>query len=193
MLEPLISKGVITNVSNQDLLKGIEFHYLHFIQCYYLLMELKANFDGGLRDEDAGVVYDVLYMRTKYKILDVQCAMLTKLAFFCYQHITCDVQLNALNAEGPNMSMPQISEFIDETTDKLQKIKKLSCWKYLKNKVPASCRGKVDTKEECPSLAKEGAQKVAEKFEVNRSKFIFKYINFNLHLGSHQTHDVRCV
>jgi len=68
MLEPLISKGVITNVSNQDLLKGIEFHYLHFIQCYYLLMELKANIDGGLRDEDAGVLYDVLYMRNKYKI-----------------------------------------------------------------------------------------------------------------------------
>jgi len=170
----MISEGVITNVSNQDLLKGIEFHYLHFLQCYYLLMELNANIDGGLRDEDAGVLYDVLYMRNKYKIADVQCAMLTKLAFFCYQHIKCDVQLNALNAEGPNMSMSQISEFIDDTMDRLQKIKKLSCWKYLKNKVPANCRGKVDTKEECPSLAKEGAKKIAEKFEVRINQFLLK-------------------
>jgi len=134
-------------------------------------MELNANIDGGLRDEDAGVLYDVLYMRTKYRIADVQCAMLNKLANFCFSKgVNCNVQLNAINSEGPTMSLRQISETIDQTMEEMKtRKKKINCWKDLKKRVPVSCKGKVDTKEECPSLMKDGAQQVAEQFEVGIS------------------------
>lgn len=161
----MISQGAITNVSNEDLLKGIEFSQTYFLHCYYRLMELKAIIDGGLRDEDAGVLYDVLYTRTKYRIADVQCAMLQKLAHFCYANVTPTVKLNALNAQGPEMSLSHISKMIQEATER-KKIKKTSCWKELKKRVPLYSRSKVKLYEECPNLAVEGALKVADKFEV---------------------------
>ena len=167
LLEPLIAQGVITNVSNLDLVNGIEFFKSYFTSCYYRLMELNAIIDGGLRDADAGVIYDVLYTRTKYKIFDVQCAMLTKLTYFCYDKVNRNVQLNAMNADGPELSLSQISEIIDETVNGMEsKKKKINCWKDLKRRVPEICEGKVEINEECPSLTKDGAQQVAEKFEV---------------------------
>jgi hypothetical protein len=186
MFEPMISKGMITNFSQQNLWKCIEFYKTYFTHCYYNLRELTAVIEGGLRDEDAGVLYDILYLRTKYKIADVQCAMLTKFAFFCCGKLGCiDVQLNAVNAEGPEMSMRQIIKIIDETSVRLEKTK-LSCWKDFTNRVPGSCRGKVGTKEECPSLAKEGAEKVAEIFEVSFFSRIFLFIYLHIvYLGSH--------
>jgi hypothetical protein len=156
----MISKGIITKFREQDLWKCIELFKTYFTHCYYRLMEL-TFLDGGLRDEDAGVLYDILYLRTRYKIADVQCAMLTKFASYC-----TDVQLNAVNAEGPEMSMRQIIKIIEETSARQEK-NKLSCWKDFINKVPGSCRGKVNPKEECPSLAEEGAEKVAKIFEVS--------------------------
>jgi hypothetical protein len=167
-LEPLIAQGIITNVSNLDLVYGIEFFKSYFTHCYYRLMDLNAVIDGGLRDADAGVIYDVFYTRTKYKIFDVQCAMLTKLTYFCYDKVNRNVQLNAINADGPDLSLSQIGEIIDETVYGMEtKKKKINCWRDLKGRLPGvSCKGKVNTNEECPSLTKDGAQQVAEKFEV---------------------------
>lgn len=165
----MVTKGIITGVSKQDLLRAIKFCKDYFTQCFYRLMELKAFLDGGgLRDEDAGVLYDVLYTRAKFRFADVQCAMFDRLAWICHSKImNKDVKLHAVSVEGPEMSLSQIKEILNTTAEEMNKTKTLSCWKNLKKKVPSSCRAKVNRQEECPSLAEEGAVRVAQKFEVS--------------------------
>lgn len=168
LVEHLLYNGVISNVGKNDVLKMINFCKTYFTQCYYRLMELKANVEGGLRDADAGVIYDVLCLKTKYRIADVECAMLSKfVSICCEKRSTFKVCLNAVNAEGPKMSLNQIIQIIDENGEQCSKNKKFSCWKILKRRLPLGCRGKIDPEMECPNLEEDGVDKVAKIFEVN--------------------------
>jgi hypothetical protein len=163
-MEHLISKGVIPNVCKQDVLKTIASNKTYFTECYYRLMELKANIEGGLGDEDAGVVYDVLYTRTKLRIADVECAMICKTFQFCFSQVPGCKQLKALNSEGPDMELRQISTILAKVME-LSKRDKMSGRKDLEMSIPATGRGRVNLKEDCPNLD-QGALSVAKLFEV---------------------------
>jgi len=163
-MEHLISKGVIPNVCKQDVLQAIACKKSYFTRSFYHLMELKANIEGGLRDEDAGVVYDVLYTRTKLRIVEVECAMISKTFEYCFSQVPGCKQLRALNSDGPEMELRQISTILANVME-LSKRDKMSGRKDLEKSVPASGKGKVNLMEDCPNLD-QGALSVAKLFEV---------------------------
>jgi len=120
----------------------------------------------GIREEDYGVLYNIITLTSDYHIAKALAAVTDRLHYLLFVKKHLSVQLNPVECEGPDMSMVIIDEIV----------KAVICSKKWTNILDMIKTEKVNAEERCPNLDKLGPQEVASVLEV--IQFVFKYIRF---------------
>jgi len=156
--EILTQNAIHGGITEGDLLQAISMFKDFFLGCYYHLKELKALIDDGLHKSDLGVMFDILCLKTSYKIADIKAAMIFKL-FDTIHMWKCHIKLSAINAAGPHMTIRDINKVAMKAFD--QKIN----WSFVKNGVLDSC-AKQKVSDKCPDLTVNTAPEAVNLLEV---------------------------